>query len=259
MRLLEFITIGLLVITSKVSCESYSRQCFMNYMFNHNLLGDAFKVFNKGEKVDSTCETSVNGVIDKMRSSVNDSCIAEFWKKKFVSETILKEYLIPQFRVPQSEVHFDDRFTAFRNKAYNISRVICTNKEVFRPDLRSLMRQGRSQKDSKSRELECLQIYIKRNKPLDEECTKIVDMVKEEFYKSTDNDMKRVFAAPNDSLVNTKCLDDKAKNTQLFEKIFFFVILATMRDMNDQQIDALLSRAEGVITSSTKMIFECMT
>lgn len=259
MKLIGFAVIILLLVTSKVSCESYSKSCFLNYMLKLDLLDKAYQVFNNGEKVDQKCELAVNATISNLRSSVNDNCIADFWKKKLVSETLLKEYLLPQLRVPQSEVHFDDRFTVFKNKALNISKIICNNNEVFQPDLRTLMKNGRSQKDSKSKELSCLQTYITvRNKPLDEECTKIVNMIKEEFYKSTDKDMKRVFAAPNDNLVNPKCLDDKAKNTQLFEKIFFFVVLATTKNMNDKQIDVLLKSAEGVITGSTRLIFECM-
>lgn len=228
-------------------------------MLKYDLLDKTYQVFNKGEKVDQACEVAVNTTVSKLRSSVDDVCISDFWKKKYVSETMIKEYLIPQFRASQSEVHFDERFTAFKRKAVNISSIICNNKEVFRPDLRTLMRNGRTQKDSKSKELICLQKYITvRNKPLDEECVKIVNMIKEEFYKSTTKDMKRVFAAPNDNLINLQCSEEKAIKTQLFEKIFFFVVLATTKDMNDKQIDVLLKGAEGVITGSTRLIFECM-
>lgn len=259
MKSLALVTIGLLLVSSKVSCESYSKSCFLNYMLKHDLLDKTYQGLNNGGNVDQTCELAVNETISKLRFSVNDVCVADFWRKKYVSETIIMQYLLPQFKGSQSEVQFDDRFTIFKNKALNISNIICNNKEVFRPDLGAMMRKGRAQKDSKSKELECLQKYITiRNKPLDEECSKIVSMIKDEFYKSTDSEMKRVFAPPNDNLVNLKCSEEKAKNTQLFEKIFFFVILATTKNMSDKQIDVLLRSAEGVITSSTRLIFECM-
>lgn len=259
MRSLKFSTVVLLLAIAKVSCESYGKSCYLNYMLKHELLERSYQIFNNGEKVDAKCEMAVNATITKLRATTNDFCVSEFLRKKYVSETLLKEYLIPQFKSPQTDVTFDDRFTVFMSKANNISTIICNNREVFRPDLRSLMRNGRLQKDSKTKEIECLQTYITvKNKPLSEECTKIVNAIKEEFYSTTTNDMKRVFAAPNDNLVNLQCAADKAKKNQLFEKVFFFVVLAATKNMNNQQIEVLLKGAEGVITSSTRLIFECM-
>lgn len=242
-----------------MTCKSYNKACFLNYMLQHDLLDKTYQIFNNGEKVDDKCNAAVNGTISKLRSSCNDSCVSNFLRRKFVSETLIKEYLIPQFKSTQTEIHFDDRFTVFKDKAINVSRIICNNKDVFRPDLKAMMRNGRLQKESKSKEIECLHRYIMiKNKPLDDECKKTVDMVKEEFYKSTENDMKRVFLPPNDKLINLRCSEEKAKKSKLFEKFFFFVVLAATKNMNDKQIDVLLKGAEGVIVGSTRLMFECM-
>lgn len=259
MTALKFLIISSCFLIAKVSCENYDKFCYINFMLTRDLLDRSFQIFNHGEKVDDKCEQAVNSTISKIRSSSNDVCVADFLRKKHVSETLLKEYLLPQFRSSQNEVEFDDRFTIFKNKAVNISLVICNNNDVFRPDLRAMMKNGRLQKESKSKEIECLQHHIMiKNKPLSDECKKIVDGIKDEFYNSTGSDMRRVFAAPNDNLVNLKCSEDKAKHIQMFEKVFFFVVLAATKNMNDKQIDVLLQSANGVIWSSTRLIFECM-
>lgn len=259
MRAVVIFCLGLAFVVAKVSCESYSKSCFLNYMLNKDLLDKTYQIFSNGEKVDGKCEAAVNSTVSQMRASSNDICISDFLRRKLMSETIIKEYLIPQFKSSQSEVHFDDRFVVFKSKAVNLTSVICNNKEVFRPDLRTMMRNGRYQKEAKTKEIECLQKYLTvKNKPLDDECKAIVEKMKEDFYRSTGNDMKRVFSPPNDKIVNLECSEEKAKKAQLFEKIFFFVVLAATKNMNDKQIDVLLRSAEGVITGSTRMMYECM-
>lgn len=249
----------LVVVIARVSCESYSKSCFLNYLLQKDLLDKTYQIYNNGEKVDEKCEEAFNSTVSNLRSSSSSVCISDFLRKKFMSETLVKEYLIPQFKAPQSEVHFDDRFTAFKSKALNITSVFCNNKDVFTPDLRSMMRNGRYKKDAKTKEIDCLQKYLMiKNKPLDDECQKIVSAMKGNFYRSTGNDMKRVFQPPNDNLVNLECSEEKAKKAQVFEKIFFFVVLAATKNMNDKQIDVLLRSAEGVISSSTRLMFECM-
>lgn len=228
-------------------------------MLKLDLLDRSFQIFNNGANVDAECELAVNSTIQTIRSSSDNVCVSDFFKKKSVSETLLKEFLIPQFKSTQTEVKFDESFAVFKAKAVNISKVICDNDDIFKPDLRSMMKTGRLQKDSKTKEIECLQKYIMaKNKPLDEECSKIVSTIKEDFYNSTGADMRRAFAAPNDNLVNLVCAAEKAKKIQMFEKVFFFVVLAATKNMNDKQIDVLLRSAEGVISSSTRLIFECM-
>ena len=228
-------------------------------MLKKDLLDRTFQVFNNGEKVDQKCEAAVNETISKIRSASNDVCIVDFMRKKYVSESLIKEYLIPQFKAPQVEIHFDERFEVFKEKAVNITAVICNNKDVFKPDLNSMMKNGRLQKDSKSKEIECLHQYLMmKNKPMSDECSKIVKGIKDDFYRSTENDMLKAFSPPNDNLVNLRCSEEKAKKIQLFEKLFFFVVLAATRNMNDKQIDVLLKSAEGIITSSTRLIYECM-
>lgn len=228
-------------------------------MLKHDLLDKTYQIYNNGEKVDAKCELAVNSTISKMRSMTNDICVSNFLRRKYVTETLLKEYLIPQFKSKQTQVHFDDRFTVFKNKALNISSIICNNPKVFKPDLKDMIKTGKSQKEAKAKEIACLQKHTtNRNKPLDEECSKVVSAIKQEFYKSLGNEMKKVFAAPNDKLIDLKCSEDKSKKNKLFEKISFFFVLSVVRNMNDKQVDGLLKGAEGIITSSTRLIFECM-
>lgn len=259
MNFFTFLSIYLVLATAKVSCQSYSKSCFLNYMLKSDLLDKTFEIYNNKAGVDATCEAAVNSTVSRIRSSTNDVCISEFYRRKYVSESLVKQYLLPQFRSSQSEVQFDDRFKLFMKKALNISTVICNNKDVFKPDLKAMMKNGKLQKDSKTKEIGCLQHHIMvKNKPIDEECKQIVNAIKNEFYQTTENDMKRVFAAPNDNLIDLKCSADKAKKQQFFERVFFFVVLAATKNMNDKQIDVLIRSAEGVIAGSTRLIFECM-
>lgn len=250
------LSVVVLSVIAMVSCDRYSKACFVGFLMRNDLLDKSFGAHTDG-KVDHKCELAVNATITQIRSASSDACVSDFFKKKFVSETLLREFLLPQLKNPQKEVRFGDRFTSFKNKAVNLSTVICSNKDVFRPDLKTMMRSGRLKTDSKSREIECLQSYLK-NQPLTGECSPIVSAIKNEFYKSMESDMKRVFSPPNDKLLNLKCSEEKALKGKLFEKIFFFVVLASTKNMNDNQIDVLIKSAEGVITGSTKLLFECM-
>lgn len=259
MRSLKVLSIVLFALIVRVSCDRYSKACFVGFLMRNDLLDKSFEAYTKGGKVDHRCELAVNATISQIRSASSDACVSDFFKKRFVSETLLRDYLLPQLKAPQPEVRFDDRFSSFKSKAVNLSTVVCNNKDVFRPDLKTMMRSGRLKTDSKSREIICLQAYItNKNQPLTDECSKIVNMIKEEFYKSVEADMKRVFSPPNDKLIDLKCSEEKALKSKLFEKIFFFVVLAATKNMNDNQIDVLMKSAEGVITSSTKLMFECM-
>lgn len=259
MKFLNLLSIVLVVWSAKVSCQSFSKSCFLNYMLKHDLLDKTFEIYNNKAGIDAKCEAAVNSTVIRVRQSTNDLCISEFFRRKYVSESLVKQYLLPQFRSSQSEVHFDDRFKVFQRKALNISAVICNNQDVFKPDLKAMMKNGKLQKESKTKEIACLQHHIMvKNKPLDEECTKIVNAIKAEFYQTTENDMKRAFSAPNDNLIDLKCSSDKARKQQFFERVFFFVVLATTKNMNDKQIDVLIRSAEGVIAGSTRLIFECM-
>lgn len=225
------------------------------------MLDNTFETKSNGEKVDETCMAAINTTITNLRLSTNDSCVSDFWKKKFVSETLLKEYLKEQLKTPQKEVKFDDRFKTFKHKAISITKIMCNNKDVFRPDLRAMMKNGRIQKHAKAKEIDCLSKYIygmKRNVQLEPDCARIVETIKNEFYKVMERDTQRVFASPNDKLVNLKCLKEKADKSQLFEKISFFVVLAANKNMTDNQIDTMYRNAEGVIIGSNRLVFECM-
>jgi hypothetical protein len=258
MRSEKLLWLVLFSVIATISCDRYSKACFVGFLMKNGLLDKNFAAYTDG-KVDHKCEVAINETITQIRSASSDACVCDFFKKKLVSETLLREYLLPQLKSPQKEVRFDDRFTSFKNKAVNLSTVICNNKDVFRPDLKTMMRSGRLKTESKSREIVCLQAYItNKNQPLTEECSHIVNAIKTEFYKSMESDMKRVFSPPNDKLLDLKCSEEKALKTKLFEKIFFFVVLAATKNMNDNQIDVLLKSAEGVIAVSTKLLFECM-
>lgn len=261
MKGLRFVSIALALLCSRVACESYSKSCFLNYFLKYDLLDNTYQPLSNGEKVDEICMTAINTTINKLRSSTTDSCISEYWNKKFVSETLLKEYLKEQLKTPQKEVKFDDRFKVFKHKAISVTTIMCNNKDVFRPDLRAMMKNGRVQKHAKAKEIDCLSKYIygmKQNVKLDPDCARTVETIRNEFYKVMERDTQRAFAPPNDKLVNLKCLKEKADKTQLFEKISFFVVLAANKNMTDNQIDNMFRNAEGVVNGSNKMIYECM-
>ncbi|CRK94336.1 CLUMA_CG007851, isoform A [Clunio marinus] len=259
MRVLKFLTFSFLLGVTKVSCQIYNKSCFINYMIKHELLERSYQAYSKGGTVDQKCEAHVNSTVNKLRSASNDSCVSEFLKKKYVSETLIKEYLKPQFNQSSQMVKFDDRFKIFQRKAVNITKLICQNKDVFQPDLYQIMRRGRRQKDDKTKEIECLQTYImNKNKPLSDECSKIINKIKDEFYSQRETELKRVFAKPNDKLVDLKCSGEKAMKKRMFEKIFFFVVLAATKNMNNQQIDALIKKIEGQIGSATRVLYECI-
>lgn len=256
---LNIFSVTLILLIARVSCESYSKTCFLNFMFKHNLLDKTFEIYNNGNKVDQKCELDVNSTIASIRSASNDICVGNYLRKKYFSETLIKEYLLPQFKAPQSEVHFDGRFDKFKVKAINITQIICSNRDVFKPQLRTLMRNGRMQKETKSKEFDCLQHYImEKNKPLDAECSKVVDTIKEQFYTQTEGEIKRVFSPPNDNYIDLNCCTEKAKKNKFFEKVSFFVVLAGTKNLSDRQIDVLLKNAETVISGSTRHSFECM-
>jgi hypothetical protein len=256
--LISFTLIAL--IATKVQSESYSKACFINYFLKLDLLDKSFENLKTNDgKVDQKCEIAVNSTISQLKSSTSDVCVSDYFSKKLFSETLLKEFLIPQLKSRQSEVVFDERFKTFQAKAVNITTVICSNKSTFRPDLKQMMKQGKRQKESKAKELDCLTRYIQlRNKPLDDECKNLVDSIKDQFYTTNEENIRKVFVAPNDNLVNLDCGAEKAKQNQLFEKLFFFVVLAATKNMSERQIDVLLQGADSVIASSSRLIFECM-
>jgi len=247
-------------ILGAAACESFSKSCFINYLLSRDVLDRSYQLFTTtGNQMDAKCELAVNTTITKIQAFSKDDCIAELLKKRSVSDTLLKEYLLPQLKGSQTTVAFDNRFEVFRNKTLRVTKVICNNRDIFKPDIKGVIKQGQLQKDAKSMEIKCVQTYIMvKNKPLEADCKKIVEAIKTEFYQKIETQMKEAFKQPNDKLVNLKCGLEKAKKFQFFEKFFFFVVLATTRNLNDKQIDVLLKNADGVIGTSTKLIFECM-
>lgn len=243
---------------ASVSCESYERGCFISYLLKNDLIDKSYEIFSSYKKEDK-CTIEINAAKAKFKRSTPNQCTLDFLKKKSISDTLLKEYLIPQIKSKQEKLHFDNRFEVFKNKTFQVANVICNNREIFRPDMKGMMKQGRLQKEAKSKELECLQNYILvKNKPLSDECKKVVDSIQKEFYYKMEINTKKAFLHPNEKLIDFKCGTEKAKNSKLFEKIFFFVVLAANKNLNDKQIDSLLKNAEGVIVGNNKLIFECM-
>ncbi|CAG9797852.1 unnamed protein product [Chironomus riparius] len=240
----------------------YSKSCFVRYLLKTNQIDAKYKKFiNDAEVSPNDCEMAVNLTLDAIRTASKEPCIASFLKKKDVAEVLLRKFLMPQLDNGDKQVViFDDQFTEFRRKIVDISSVVCNNPKIFRPDVAKLMREAKSHKESKARELKCLEIYIKKpaNQILTDECKKVVDYVRKDFYGKMDSDMKTSFAAPNDQLLKMECVKEKAEQFKMFERVFFFVVLSTSRDMNDKQINAVAKNADIAINSSQKVIFECM-
>lgn len=259
MKLLASLTVLVAAAALEVSAQSYSKSCFINYFLKNNFLDKSYEVHKNEKALDASCLAAVNSTVSRVRATSNDICISAFYRRKYVSESLVKQYLLPQFKNSQKQVHFDGRFETFLKKALNISAVICNNPDVFKPDLKALVKNGKLQQEAKTKEIQCLQQFImEKKKPLSDECKPVVDAIKKQFYEQTEGDMKKVFAAPNNNLIDLKCTADGAKKNQLFERVFFFVVLATSRNMNDKQINALLKSAEIVIAGSTRSIFDCM-
>jgi hypothetical protein len=122
------------------------------------------------------------------------------------------------------------------------------------------MRYARDNKESKEKELKCLEIYVKKspNLILSEECVELVKKFKDEFNDRMEYDIKKAFAPPNDKIVDFECGKNKAEEGKMFERFSFFVVLATSRDMTDKQIDAVAKNAEMSVNNAQKTMYECL-
>ena len=257
MKVLVLLSILWICNVAKVSGQSYNRACYVNYLVNSKVLNDSYKAYGDNKGVDKNCEDAVTATITWIRASTNNVCINEFLRKKHVSENLIKLYLDPQLKSGKTMIDFGKPFDDFIKKTMSIGVVMCNNQNVFKPDMRALFRQGRLQANSRTKEIECLQKHI-NNKPLSAECFTTVKKIKDEFYSQAEQKVKKVFSGSNSNLVDLKCVSEKSKQLKLFEKIFYFVVLATTRNMSDKQIDALIKNAENSIEGSATMIFECM-
>ena len=184
------LSVLLLITVAKVSSQSYSKSCFINYLLKYDFLDKSYEIHKDKNAVDAKCEAAMNSTVTKIRSTTNNVCVSEFYRRKYVSESLVKQYLLPQFKNSQKQVHFGANFDNFLKKALNISAVICNNPKVFKPDLKALLKNGKLQQDSKTKEISCLQNHIMvKNKPLSEECKKIVDRLnrhQKDFSYSTE-------------------------------------------------------------------------
>ena len=250
------------VIGSYGENNRYSKSCFVKYLLKTNQIDGKYKKYISNTKESQKdCEKAVNLTLDAIRTASKEPCIAHFLKKKDVAEVLLRKFLMPQLDNGVNQVViFDDKFTEFRRKVVDILSVVCNNPQIFKPDVAKLMRDAMSYKESKARELKCLEIYIKKpaNKILTDDCKKVVDYVMKDFYGKMDKDMRTSFAAPNDQLLNMECVKEKAEQFKMFERVFFFVVLSTSRNMNDKQINAVANNADIAINNSQKVIFECL-
>lgn len=173
---------------------------------------------------------------------------------------MLREYLKPQFKASVNTVDFDDRFNMFLDKAVNVTKVMCTYPNLYKPDVRVLLKRGGFQDQEKmSKEIECLQKHLKtKGANTSRDCQFVVDYVREEFYSRQLDDLKKSFAPPNDDLIDLSCISDLGRKNQAFEKYFFFVILAITRKMNDRQIETLRKSSQIMLSTYTKSIYECI-
>lgn len=240
--------------------NSFDKSCFIQYLIKNNQLdGEKFKNFNQNKPLESECETAVNSTLEALKTSSQDKCVVEFLNKKDVAEVLLRQYLKPQMDNNLNQVTFDDQFTEFRWKTVNITSIICKNKSIFRPNVAELMRGAKQHKESKAKELKCIELYIKKpNQKLSDECQKVINYVKNDFYQQIEYDVKTAFASPYDNLINFECGREKADQFKLFERVFFFVVLATSRDLSDKQINTVAKNTDNAISSSQKVIFECI-
>lgn len=263
MKTLSFFVLAFLCSTfvDSSASESYDKSCYLNYFLERNLLDKfEFRALDGQKGVSKECEAAVNATIKKIRSSSSDKCVSDHLNRKYYSEFVLREYLKPQFKSSSNTVEFDDKFKTFLDKAVNVTNVMCTYPNLYKPDIRLLLKRGGFQDQEKmSKEIECLQNHIKsKGASVSRECQFVVDYVKEEFYSRQLDDLKKSFAPPNDNLIDFNCLSNLGRRNQAFEKYFFFVILAITRKMNDRQIETLRKSSQIMLSTYTKSIYECI-
>jgi hypothetical protein len=239
--------------------NTYDKSCFISFLIRVNQVDARFSNLIRPDLAVEECEAAVNLTLDALKSSSANPCVTDFLNKKDVSELLLRQYLKPQLKNNKSIVVFDEQFTEFRKKTVNVSAVVCSNKALFRPDVADLMRSAKQHKSSRAGELKCIELYIKKpNQPLSSDCQKVRDYVKNDFYKKIDYDVTTAFLPPHDQLISAECLREKAQQFKLFERVFFFVVLATTRDLNEKQIGSIAKNTDSTIGNSQKVIFECM-
>lgn len=259
--LVSALSIVIVVFVDNSTCNnSYDKLCYIRYLVKNNLLEGNFKVFNMNDQLEAQCESAVNLTLEAIRTSSKEPCVAEFLNRKDVRDVLLKKFLMPQLVNGQNKITFDSRFTEFRKKAVNITVIACNNRDTFQPDIVAWMKYARNNKESKQRELKCLESYIKKSPdfPHSEECVEIVKAMKADFNQRIDNDVKKAFAPPNDQLIDYECGMKKVENDRMFERFAFFVVLATTRDLNDKQIQNIAKSTLGSVNNAQKTIFECM-
>jgi hypothetical protein len=265
MRVLSFM-LSAFTLAAAVSCtfcstKSYDKTCFTRYLSKVNQLNEKFKDSDKAKQMDFSCQFAINITLEALqKTSNNDQCVSNLLSSKKVPDVLLRKYLAPQMDNGKKNFTFNKEFDDFRRKSSTVASIVCNNKEIFRPNIRQMMRTAKLHKESKSKELKCLEIYIKKpqNQILTQECIETVDEVRREFYQRINDDSKRAFIEPYDQLIDFDCGREHIVQNQLFEKVFFFVVLAITRDLNDKQIENVGKNTDGAVDKSQKIIFECM-
>jgi hypothetical protein len=230
-------------------------------MLERGLIDAVYATRSNGQQnVSQECEAAVNSTLQQIRSASSDECIAEHLNRNLYGETILKEYLMPTFNSSNMKVDFD-QFNNYLEKAVNITKVICDNPSTFKPDVKELLSRGGFQENKMSKEIGCIHQHIKNKGQgkLSDDCKRIVDTIQKEFYQRSLTDMKKVFAAPNDNLLDFNYCSEIARKNQAFEKVFFFVVMAVTRKMNDRQIETLRKTSNFLMSTHTKSIYECIS
>lgn len=260
LTLIATLLVSLVCFSNNVNCmkNSYDKLCFIRYLVKNNLLDGNFKIFNVKEALEPQCETAVNLTLEALRTSSQEPCVVEFLNRKDIPDVLLKKFLMPQLTNGENRVVFDNRFTEFRKRAVNASVILCNNQNTFNPDIVALMKYARNNKDSKQKELKCLEIYSKNPSSLTTECIDIVQQMKNEFNERIDSDVRKAFTPPNEQLIDFDCGKNRIENDQMFKRFSFFVVLATSRDMSDKQIEAVAKSTVGSVNNAQRTIFECL-
>lgn len=262
MRSLSFLLLlsALSAVVVRVdSSNSYDKLCYIKYLMKNNQLDGNFRIFNVNDPLDAQCEAAVNLTLEAIRTSSKEPCVVDFLNQKDIPNVLLKKYLLPQLMNGENQVKFDERFNEFRKRAVNISVIACNNKDTFKPDIVAWMKYARNNKQSKQRELKCLEVYVKNPNAIQTvDCTEAVKSMKNEFSRRIDADVKKAFAPPNDNLIDFECGMEKLESGKSFEKFAFFVVLATSRDLSDKQIQSVARQTNGSVSNAQKTLFECM-
>jgi hypothetical protein len=243
-----------------VEKNSYDKSCFIKYLLKHNQIDEKYNKYGyKNQTLDAKCQMAIDSAIKSMQTVSKDECVINFLRSKGVPEVLMKKYLAPQLDNGQDKITFNENFTTFRSKVLNITTIVCRNQKIFRPNVAQIMNDAKEHKDTRAGELKCIELYIKRQTDqMSHDCWVVVEYARNNFYQTLENDARAAFMPPNDNLVDINCGKQKAYELKFFERVFFFVVLATTKNLNDRQINTIAKSTDNAILNSQKFAFECM-